>query len=183
MQDLILSPLDVLEFWWDAGESKWFSGGETFDRSCRDLFLGTVEAGLNGDLEDWFGTAHGTLALILVLDQLTRNVFRGEARAFAGDPTAQILADHAVLEGYDRAFPKNVRGFFYLPFEHAENMALQERSVDLFRRLGSQEHSYYALLHMDVIRRFGRFPHRNKVLGRATTPDEAAYLADNGFSA
>ncbi|PVB61217.1 DUF924 family protein [Labrenzia sp. 011] len=183
MTDQPITSLDVLDFWWQAGPEKWFAGGDAFDRSCREKFLPAIEDAFAGRLDPWMETADGALALVLLLDQMPRNVFRGTAAAFKADPKALAVAEHALARGFDRAFPKAGRGFFYLPFEHSEEMAHQERSVDLFRGLGDKELYYYALIHLDVIRRFGRFPHRNKALGRETTPQEQAYLADGGFSA
>ncbi|MTI43410.1 uncharacterized protein (DUF924 family) [Roseibium hamelinense] len=183
MSASVATPLEVLDFWWQAGAEKWFAGGAKFDQECRDGFLPTIESAQRGDLNAWQEMPHGALALILVLDQLTRNVFRGSARAFEADARAFDVATHAVERGFDQAFPRDVRVFFYLPFEHAEDMAAQEKSVDLCRRLGIEQFYHYALIHMDVIRRFGRFPHRNEVLGRESTEQERAYLADHGFSA
>lgn len=175
--------LDVLDFWWLAGPEKWFARDDQFDASIRERFGDLIGVAASGDLAEWEETPHGTLALLLLLDQFPRNIFRGSAQAFEHDGEALRLAVLAVDRGYDRAFPKAARVFFYLPFEHAEDMQAQERSVDLCRRLGDQTFYHYALLHMDVIRRFGRFPHRNDVLGRKTTEAEAAYLEDGGFSA
>lgn len=183
MSDMQVTPFDVLEFWWEAGPAKWFAGGEAFDTLCRERFGEAIEAAKAGAFDSWLETADGCLALLLLLDQMSRNVFRGSAEAFAADPKALSIAEHALEKGFDRAFPKDARGFFYMPFEHAEDIAHQERSVDLMRRLGDKELYHYALIHMDVIRRFGRFPHRNDVLGRKTTAAEQAYLDDNGFSA
>jgi len=183
MTDLNVSPLDVLDFWWHAGVEKWFAGGDAFDRRCREEFLPAIEAAAAGDFDHWTETADGSLALLLLLDQMPRNVYRGSAQAFKADGKAVKIAEEAVDRGFDRAFPKDVRGFFYLPFEHSENMAHQERCVDLCRVLGDKELYHYALIHLDVIRRFGRFPHRNAVLGRETTAEEAAYLESGGFAA
>ncbi|POF32657.1 DUF924 family protein [Roseibium marinum] len=183
MTDQPITSPDVLDFWWQAGPEKWFASDDKFDRSCRERFLPAIEDALSGCLDSWMETADGSLALLLLLDQMTRNVFRGTAGAFKGDIKALTVAEHALARGFDRAFPKAARGFFYLPFEHSEDMAHQERSVDLFRSLGDKELYHYALIHMDVIRRFGRFPHRNKLLGRDTTPQEQVYLEDGGFSA
>lgn len=177
------NPIDVLDFWWQAGPEKWFARSEAFDTAIRERFLALMEAARAGDLDDWAGTPHGALALLILTDQFPRNVFRNDPRAFAADAKAVELADLALERGFDRAFPKAVRVFFYLPYEHAEDIALQEKAVDLCRHTGEQAYFHYALLHMDVIRRFGRFPHRNAVLGRTTTDEEAAYLADGGFSA
>ena len=183
MTDRPLSPLDVLDFWWQAGASKWFAGGETFDGLCRERFLGPVGEAIAGRLDHWAQTADGALGLILLLDQMTRNIFRGTPDAFSGDEKAVSIAEYALAHGFDRAFPTNARHFFYLPFEHAEDMAHQEKCVDLCRVLGDMEAYHYALIHLDVIRRFGRFPHRNAILGRKSTPEEIAYMENGGFSA
>ncbi|MBO0346744.1 DUF924 domain-containing protein [Roseibium sp. CAU 1637] len=175
--------IDVIDFWWAAGAPKWFARDDAFDAEIRTRFSEVMKLASEGKLSDWEATPHGTLALIILLDQFPRNVYRGDAKAFASDPDALRLARHACDNRFDIVFPKEVRAFFYLPFEHAEDMAAQDMSVDLCRRLGIQNYYHYALLHMDVIRRFGRFPHRNQVLGRDTTPEEAAYLKDGGFSA
>ncbi len=178
-----LDPLSVLEFWWQAGPNKWFARDDAFDHQIRDRFLSHMDAAKAGDLDTWLDTPHGALALIILTDQFPRNVYRNDPRAFAADPKACDVADIALSRSFDLAFPKSVRVFFYLPYEHAEDIDLQEKAVDLCRRTGEQTYYHYALLHMDVIRRFGRFPHRNTVLGRETTAAEAAYLADRGFSA
>lgn len=183
MSDALPTAVEVLDFWWNAGASKWFAQDDAFDAGCRSRFGDAIEAAKNGALDSWSETPHGALAVILLLDQFTRNVFRGEAEAFAADAQAVDVAEKAIANGFDRAFPKEVRIFFYLPFEHAEDMALQERAVDLCRSLGDMQFYHYALIHMDVIRRFGRFPHRNQVLGRDSTEAEKAFLADGGFSA
>lgn len=180
---LPISPQDVLDFWWRAGAAKWFAGDETFDAECSNGFRSAVQEARAGALDGWAETADGALALILLLDQMTRNIDRGTPDAFSADAKALALAEAALERGYDRAFPLDVRVFFYLPFEHSENMAHQERAVDLCRQLGNTEFYHYALIHMDVIRRFGRFPHRNTVLGRVSTPEETAYLQTGGFSA
>ena len=178
-----LDPLSVLEFWWQAGPNKWFARDDAFDHQIRDRFLSHMEAAKAGDLDTWLDTPHGALALIILTDQFPRNVYRNDPRAFAADAKACDIAGIALSRSFDLAFPKSVRVFFYLPYEHAEDIGLQEKAVDLCRRTGEQTYYHYALLHLDVIRRFGRFPHRNTVLGRETTAAEAAYLADGGFSA
>ncbi|WP_417671319.1 DUF924 family protein [Roseibium sp.] len=183
MTDLDVSPIEVLDFWWKAGPEKWFARNDAFDAEIGKLFLPAIEAAQAGKLRSWAQTPHGALALILLLDQFTRNVFRDDPRAFEADGQALGLAELALEHGFDRAFPTQVRVFFYLPFEHSEDMAHQEKAVDLCRGLGQQDFYHYALIHMDVIRRFGRFPHRNKVLGRETTPEEQSFLDNGGFSA
>lgn len=183
MPHSLSSAIDVLEFWWEAGASKWFAKNEKFDAECGSRFMHLIEAALAGELDHWAETPSGMLALIIVLDQFPRNVFRGSPRAFEGDAYALKFANEAVSNEFDKAFPKDVRVFFYLPFEHAEDMEAQEKSVDLTRVLGIESFYHYALIHMDVIRRFGRFPHRNKALGRPSTPEEKKYMAEAGFSA
>ncbi|SDU39108.1 DUF924 family protein [Stappia sp. ES.058] len=178
-----IDPFEILDFWWTAGPEKWFATDTDFDEEIRRRFEPGVSAASLGTLDDWAGTPHGALALLLLLDQFPRNLYRGDAKAFSGDDRALEIAERALDAGFDRAFPKMARTFFYLPFEHAEDIAAQERSVDLFRRNGEETTYFYALVHMDVIRRFGRFPHRNDALDRETTQAESAYLDDGGFGA
>lgn len=185
----------ILTFWFGerpAGEpsGRWFNGGPAFDAEIRERFEGVVEVALNGGLEEWAATPRGRLALLLVLDQFPRNLFRGAARAFAGDPRALTLALDGIARGDDRALPPLLRVFCYLPLEHAEDPVLQDRCVELFTALrgetGPPEENLfdgfldYARRHREVIARFGRFPHRNAVLGRADTATETAYLAEPG---
>ncbi|MEM1102918.1 MAG: DUF924 family protein [Pseudomonadota bacterium] len=178
-----MEPHDVLEFWWSAGPEKWFQGGPAFDEEIAARFGDLWRRACDGDCAGWAQDAAGALALIIVLDQFSRNIGRGAPASFTQDAAAKDVAERALAAGFDRCFPLPARMLFYLPFEHSEDMADQERSVDLYRRLGDREFYFYALEHMDVIRRFGRFPHRNAVLGRDTTPAEAAFMADGGFGA
>jgi len=173
--------LGVLDFWWRAGPAKWFGGGPAFDAEVRERLAGLQAEAAAGRLEDWAETSPGALARILLLDQVPRHIFRGTAEAFASDARALAAAEAAVAAGLDRAYPVEARSFFYLPFMHAEDLAAQLWSADLFRRLGQRENYFYALVHLDAIQRFGRFPHRNAVLGRTTTPAEQAYLDSGGF--
>jgi uncharacterized protein (DUF924 family) len=176
------SAADVTAFWRAAGPSKWFSKDADFDRAITTWFLAAHEAAAAGRLSDWEATPEGALALLILLDQFPRNMFRGSARAFATDPLARAVADRAVARGFDTRVADAERAFFYLPFEHSENLADQERSLALWRQSGSGEIDKYAQSHADIIRRFGRFPHRNAVLGRATTPEEQAFLDAGGFA-
>ncbi|MDQ0317224.1 DUF924 family protein [Amorphus orientalis] len=173
---------DLLAFWWDAGPAAWFSGGQDFDSACA-RFRSLRDRAARGDLDHWAETPHGALALLLLLDQLPRNLFRDQAEAFATDGKALDVAEAAIAKGFDRAYPMPARNFFYLPFMHSEELAVQERSLDLYRTVGDQDVYFYALVHYDAIRRFGRFPHRNPCLGRTTTEAERAYLDSGGFSA
>jgi uncharacterized protein (DUF924 family) len=178
----VASADDVLAFWRAAGEKKWFAKDDAFDAEIRTRFLPTYEAAAHGELSAWEATPEDALALTIVLDQFPRNMFRGDARAFAADATARDIADRAIQRGFDAQVPPGERMFFYLPFEHSESMTDQERCCALFRALGNADLLHWAELHADIIRRFGRFPHRNAVLGRSTTPDEKAYLDNDGFA-
>jgi uncharacterized protein (DUF924 family) len=173
---------DVLAFWRGAGPDKWFAKDDAFDAACRDRFLAAYEAAAAGNLSDWEKTPEGTLALVIVLDQFPRNMFRGDARTFAADPLARDVADRALARGIDRDMALTDRQFLYLPFEHSEHLADQERSCALFRATGNGELIKWAELHIEIIRRFGRFPHRNKMLGRASTVDEQVFLEQGGFA-
>jgi uncharacterized protein (DUF924 family) len=176
----LASPSDVLAFWREAGEDKWFAKDDAFDTAIRERFLATYEAAAAGGLAGWEATAEGALALTIVLDQFPRNMFRGTARCFAADATARAVANRALKRSYELDVPAKERGFFFLPFMHSETLADQERCVALYREAGDANLTY-AIEHADIIRRFGRFPHRNAVLGRATTPDEQAFLDGGGF--
>jgi uncharacterized protein (DUF924 family) len=179
---LIATPEAVLSFWRQAGADKWFEKDAAFDEDIRRRFLETYEAAAAGQLGDWEDTPAGSLALAIVLDQFPRNMFRGSPRAFAADPLACAVADRALARGFDHKVDPVERQFFYLPFEHSESMADQERCCALFRATGDAELLKWAELHADIIRRFGRFPHRNRLLGRVSTPEEQAFLDGGGFS-
>ena len=176
----IAAPETVLAFWREAGPNKWFEKDEAFDAAIREKFLSTYEAAAAGKLAGWEATAEGALALCIVLDQFPRNMFRGDARTYAADGQARATANTALKRGYDQDVPVAERGFFFLPFMHSEELVDQDRCVELYRAVGSDDLKY-AERHRDIIRRFGRFPHRNVTLGRAATPEEQAYLDDDGF--
>ena len=175
------SPQDVLAFWREAGPDKWFKKDSAFDEAIREKFLATYEAAAAEKLATWEQTAAGALALVIVLDQFPRNLFRGSARSFAADPLARAVTGRALAQGFDREVPAGERQFFYLPFEHSELLADQDRCCALFRAAGDADALKWAELHADIIRRFGRFPHRNAVLGRQTTIEEQAFLDGGGF--
>lgn len=174
--------LALLAFWIDAGPARWFARSDEFDTACCD-YIALWEEARAGALDGWMATAAGSLARIILLDQIPRNAFRGEARQFATDALALAAARAAVTAGYDRTQPWPARNFYYLPFQHAEDMTAQDEGLDLYRPSADQETYYYALVHADVIRRFGRFPHRNALLGRETTEAERHYLDTGGFGA
>jgi uncharacterized protein (DUF924 family) len=172
-----MSDIAVLLDFWFAPETakKWFDKDPAFDADLRERF-GTLQQSAAFDaLDHWAATAHGALALVLLLDQLPRNLYRGDARAYANDAKALAVADAALVRGFDRGLPMALRQFFYLPFEHAEDLAAQQRCCTLFA--DDAETLKYAEAHRDIIARFGRFPHRNVVLGRVSTPEETAFLA------
>jgi uncharacterized protein (DUF924 family) len=176
MKDRV-APAEILSFWGEAGPDKWFAQDEGFDQAIRLKFLSTYEAAANGELAAWEETAEGALALVLLLDQFPRNMFRGDARAFATDAMARVVADRALARGFDQATDVAMQSFFYLPFMHSEALIDQDRCVRLYEALGDAGQSRYATEHRDVVQRFGRFPQRNRALGRDTTPAEQAFLA------
>jgi uncharacterized protein (DUF924 family) len=172
---------DVLAFWRDAGPSRWFRKDSAFDGQFRDRFLGCHEAALRGELDDWARDAEGALALLILLDQFPRNAFRATARMFDSDAKAAQIARQALDAGSDKQVDASLRNFYYLPCMHSETPAVQDRAVELARPLGG-EALRFAVMHRDIIERFGRFPHRNPLLGRSTTPQEQRYLDDGGFA-
>jgi uncharacterized protein (DUF924 family) len=187
----------ILRFWFDdpedpAGEygqqrARWFTKNLAFDDTLRRLFLADYERAVGGDLADWRHQPRPCLALVLLLDQVPRNLFRGDPRSFVSDRAARDTAYHALAQGYDQQVLPVERLFFYLPLEHSETLADQDRCVELMRSLQATHPEFastldYALRHQEVIQRFGRFPHRNQVLGRETTPAEAEFLRQPGSS-
>jgi uncharacterized protein (DUF924 family) len=175
------SAQDVLTFWREAGPKRWFRKDPAFDQQFRERFLATHEMAARGELAGWSATARGALALLVLLDQFPRNAFRGTPRMFATDAQALQLAREAVAAGFDRQVEAGLRNFFYLPFMHSEQLPDQDDALALTAALGAPQQRY-AIEHRDIIRRFGRFPHRNAVLGRANTPEEDTFLAGGGFS-
>lgn len=175
------SPGEVVRFWRDAGPKFWFTKDEGFDGRCR-AFETAHHAAARRELSAWERDWEGALALLLLLDQIPRNIFRNSPHAFAADPLAQAVARRAVAHGFDTACEVDLRVFFYLPFEHAEDLAAQDESVRLVSALPDPEYLKYARIHRDVIVRFGRFPHRNALFGRESTAEELAFLAGGGFS-
>ncbi|MDB5558734.1 MAG: hypothetical protein JWQ36_1668 [Enterovirga sp.] len=179
--DMAPRPGDVLEFWREAGPGAWFTKNPAFDELCRSRFLHAYQQAAAGALPDWERSADGALALVILLDQMPRNMFRGDPRTWATDPDALAVATRALDAGYDQQVAPDLRPFFYLPFMHAEDLDAQERSVALYTALGDPENLTFAHHHHGIIARFGRFPHRNAVLGRETTPEEAAFLEEDPF--
>ena len=169
---------DVVGFWRDAGPGKWFAQDAAFDAAFDRRFRDAHFAAARRGLDDWAASAEGALALLLLLDQFPRNVFRDTGHAYATDPLARHFAAAMLDAGLDGQVGRDLRLFCYLPFQHSEAMADQERAVASMQALGDAK---WALHHRDIIRRFGRFPHRNAVLGRESTPGELEFLAEGGF--
>lgn len=177
-----MTPQAVADFWMQAGEAHWFSKDATFDGALKVRFGEAAAAARDGAFADWTATAEGALGLVLLLDQVPRNIYRGSPLAFASDARAREVARLALRENYLHAMPAPRAMWFVLPFEHSELIDDQWRCKALFQTMGLSEMVYWAQLHLDIIARFGRFPHRNRVLGRVSTPDELAFLAAGGFS-
>ena len=171
-------PVEVLTFWFAPDvQPLWFASTPDFDEQLRARFLATYRAAAAGQLTDWDATAEGALALVIVLDQFPPNLFRGQPESFATEVAARAVADRAIARGFDQALPPKQRQFLYLPFMHSEVLADQERSVRLYQQPGLEDSLRFARHHRDLIARFGRFPHRNAILGRPSTAEERAYLA------
>ncbi|MCW9045782.1 MAG: DUF924 domain-containing protein [Alphaproteobacteria bacterium] len=185
---------EVLNFWFLPGDEpefekskpNWFSKNDDFDREITERFLGDHEKAADGKLDKWKETSDGCLALLILLDQFSRNMFRGSPKSFEADPKALEIANHAIDKGFDKTFGPHQRMFFYLPFEHHEDIADQEYCLELVKDIpGAMDEGGYlvwAKAHYDIIARFGRFPHRNAVLGRESTSEEIEFLKQEGSS-
>jgi uncharacterized protein (DUF924 family) len=180
-QPTLATPEEVVRFWADAGPDRWFRKDEAFDREFRDRFLATHEAAARGELADWTRTPEGSLALLILLDQFPRNAFRGTARVYATDALARVLAQRAIAAGQHLRVPEPLRDFFRLPLSHSEWPPDQQRAVELATAAGA-ETERWARHHQGVVARFGRFPHRNALLGRLSTAEEQAFLDQGGFA-
>lgn len=173
----VAKPQDVLQFWFEeATPEQYFQKTEAFDAAIRGRFANTHEAAARGELADWRTSAGGRLAEIIVLDQFSRNLHRDDARAFACDSMALVLAQEAIRAGADRDMPAIRRAFLYMPFMHSESRVIHGEAERLFRQPGLEINYTFELKHKAIIDRFGRYPHRNAVLGRLTTDEEAAFL-------
>ena len=179
-------PADIVGFWRSAGLSKWVAKSAAFDDAIRLRFEPVHHAAARGEYAAWAETPEGALALLLLFDQFPRNLYRGSAHAFATDPLARAIAGGAIDAGLPKAVEPVLRPFFYLPFMHSEAMADQDRSVALYEahdaETGDLDSLKFAVIHRDIIARFGRFPHRNPELGRVTTTEEKIFLAEGGFA-
>lgn len=176
----MVQPDDIIAFWRDAGPERWFRKDEAFDAQFRARFLAAHEAAARGELDAWASQAPGALALVILLDQFPRNAFRASPRMYATDAKARDVALAAIEAGFDLQVAQQLRPFLYLPLMHSERLEDHDRCVALAQPIGG-EHYRYAQHHRSIIERFGRFPHRNAILGRANTPEEAKFLEEGGF--
>ena len=172
---------EVVQFWVAAGSGSWFRKNEAFDDRFREKFAAAHEAAARGELDDWSADGDGALALLILLDQYPRNSFRGSPRMFATDDQALDVAKEAIASGFDVTAEPSLRLFFYTPFIHSERIEDQDRALRLYAELGADT-ARHAHIHHGIIARFGRFPHRNPLLGRDTTAEERQFLDAGGFA-
>jgi len=172
----------IVDYWTSLDQEKYFTKDPEFDAELRTRFGGDIEHALAGDYDDWLKNAQGCLAVTLLLDQMTRNVFRGHADMFKGDEKALNIAKQALLKKYDLDFELDTGAWFYLPFMHSEDRADQDRSVGIYTIRKLTDSLPWAVEHAEIIYRFGRFPHRNVLLGRESSDEELAYLETDGFA-
>ena len=177
-----VTPGDILAFWREAGRERWYTKDAAFDADVRGRFLDVWQKAAAGELSSWETSDTGALALVIILDQFPRNMFRDDVRTYSSDPLARAVATRAIGRGADQRIEAALLEFLYMPLMHSEHLADQQRCVELFRKAGNTNNLGYAEDHADIIRRFGRFPHRNRILGRITTPEEQAFLDHDGFS-
>ncbi|WP_409021035.1 DUF924 family protein [Brevundimonas vesicularis] len=175
------SPADVVNFWIQAGPEKWFAKDLAFDEAFKTACLDAHYAAARRELNGWMDTAEGALALILLLDQLPRNAFRDTAHMFATDPLALMFANQAIERGLDRHVDANLRPFILMPLMHSESLGDQDRLLELLEEAEHPETWHFAVIHRDIIVKYGRYPHRNASLGRATTPGETEFLGGDNF--
>ena len=177
-----MTPEEMTGFWFQAGPQRWFTKDAAFDGALAIRFGSGLKRARNGFYDHWGDTPEGALGLVLLLDQVSRNIHRGSPLAFAADPMALRLVKAWIGRGYHQKFPPSKAQWFLMPFEHAEDIDLQHRCVALFRSMGQSDMAHWAKMHLDIIARFGRFPHRNPVLGRKSTAAEVAFLKAGGFA-
>ena len=175
------TPNDILTFWKNAGPSQWYADKPAFDEAIRLRFEPVHHAAARGEYDGWAVTPEGALALLILLDQVPRNIYRKSAHAFATDPKARAIARTAAENGWPAKVEPEMRQFMLLPFEHSEDLADQDHGLALAEQLGDPEMLKWHRIHRDIIVRFGRFPHRNPMLGRTTTAEERAFLEGGGF--
>jgi uncharacterized protein (DUF924 family) len=177
-----ITPEEILAFWREAGAARWYKRDAAFDAVIRSRYFPLWQKAVAGELSSWEASDDGTLALVIVLDQFPRNMFRDDCRTYANDALAREVASRAIARGANTRIDAALLEFLYMPFMHSEDLSDQLHCVELFRRAGNPENLRYAEDHAAIIRRFGRFPHRNRILGRMTTTEEQAFLDQGGFS-
>ena len=180
----LLTSDDVLTFWFSERiKSLWFNSTPEFDEELTEKFLDTYLAALGGELSAWEDSPQGALALVICLDQFPLNMFRDQVEGFAGETPSRQVSARAIEKGFDQSLDETQKGFLYLPYMHSEDMSDQDKVVELFTTAGMDNNLKWAKHHRDIVRRFGRFPHRNAILGRQSTPEEIAYLqSDEAFT-
>ena len=177
-----IEPAEILAFWREAGGERWYKRDDAFDAAVRSRYLELWQQAKTGQLSSWEATDDGMLALTIVLDQFPRNMFREDSRTYSSDALAREVASRAIARGADKRVDAELLEFFYMPFMHSEHLPDQMRCVELFRHAGNTRNLKYAEDHAGIVARFGRFPHRNRILRRTTTPEEQAFLDGGGFS-
>ncbi len=178
----LLAPAQIVAFWIEAGPQKWFAKDAAFDVAFTELCRETHYAAARRELDAWAETPEGALALIILLDQLPRNAFRDTAHMFATDSLALMFTKAAIARGHDRQVADDLRPFILMPLMHSESLADQDELLSLLDEAETPDTFKFAVIHRDIIARFGRYPHRNACLGRETTADEALFLASGGFA-
>ena len=182
MKDFATDPQTIIDFWREAGESAWFTKDTDFDDTVTRRFGDIYERAAAGELDEWVETANGALALVILLDQFPRNMFRGKAKAFATDARAKAIGERALARGDHETVAEDLNAFLAMPFMHSENLADQETALDWMEKIGNEANVKSAREHLAIIARFGRFPHRNPMLARQTTDAERAFLVAGGFA-
>lgn len=174
---------EIIRFWFEeTKQEQWWKKDPTFDDLIKKRFLPLHRQAISGELDAWRDNAKGALAEIILIDQFSRNMFRNQPESFAYDPLALCLAQNALRQGFDQALPLEQRAFVYLPFMHSESPKIHEVAVELFENAGLKENLAFELLHKKIIDRFGRYPHRNSILNRPSTPEELQFLQEEGSS-
>ena len=178
MSNVIVNAEELLDYWFSESVAKlWFNSTPEFDQELRDKFMDTYQAASEGQLNDWQETAKGALALVIIFDQLPLNMFRGKPESFAAEAKAREIAGQSIDNGFDQTFTDKQKAFLYMPFMHSEDLDDQDRSVALYEKANLNDNLRFAHHHREIIRRFGRFPHRNDILGRESTQEELDYLS------
>jgi uncharacterized protein (DUF924 family) len=179
----LLDATEIINFWQEAGPEKWFANNPDFDAQIQTLYSDAPDKTLNGTYDEWLGIPEKSLALILILDQFPRNIYRNSSKAYAYDEAAKQKASNIIAKGFDQSYPLPLKRFFYLPYMHSEKLEDQLYCIELCEKANDPDGVKFGQTHLDVIEKFNRFPHRNEVLGRQSTPEELDFLIEGGFQA